>query len=404
MRDFSLLINPGATPRAPYGDDQAAILNADGLAEAWAVISSWPGYAWTPLINLTGLAREASVSAIYYKDEGLRFHLKSFKPLGGAYAVARLLMDEVPALAGVVEVTTQDLLDGIHADACARVTVTAATDGNHGRSVAWGAQLFGCRCVIFINEAVSAGREAAIAAFGAEVQRNPGSFDDAVRQARKTAAQEGWHVIPDTAAGANSASPRHVTQGYGVMAAEAIEQLLSADTPPTHVFVQAGVGGMASATCAQFWQAFGTDRPRIIVVEPFSAACWFESLRAGQPTIVAGELESLMGGLACGEISDIAWPILKPGAYAAMMVADANAADVMRLLAVGVNGDPPIVAGESGVAGLAGFLAVSRDENARRQLGLDSTSRVMLFGTEGATDAKTYAEIVGRHPEDVAHN
>ena len=161
---------------------------------------------------------------------------------------------------------------------------------------------------------------------------------------------------------------------------------------------------MASATCAQFWQAFGAERPRVIIVEPFSAACWFESLQAGRPTSVVGELDSLMGGLACGEISDIAWPILKPGADAAMMVADANAADVMRLLAVGVNGDPPIVAGESGVAGLAGFLAVSREENARRQLGLDATSRVMLFGTEGATDAKTYAEIVGRHPEDLAHN
>ena len=402
MRDFSLLLNPGATPRAPYGDDQAAILNADGLAEAWAVISSWPGYAWTPLINLTGLAREASVSAIYYKDEGLRFHLKSFKPLGGAYAVARLLMDEVPALAGVEEVTTQGLLDGIHADACARVTVTAATDGNHGRSVAWGAQMFGCRCVIYINEAVSKGREAAIASFGAEVQRNPGSFDNAVRQTRETAAHEGWHVIPDTSAGATNPSPGYVTQGYGVMAAEVIEQLPSAETPPTHVFVQAGVGGMASATCAQFWQAFGVERPRVIIVEPFSAACWFESLQAGRPTSVVGELDSLMGGLACGEISDIAWPILRPGADAAMMVADANAADAMRLLATGVSEDPTIVAGESGVAGLAGFLAASRDENARRQLGLDAASRVVLFGTEGATDPTTYAEIVGRRPEDVA--
>ena len=404
MPDFSLMINPSAKPRAPYGEEQSAILNSNGLAEARAVISSWPGYAPTPLIDLSGLAREAGVSAIYYKDEALRFHLKSFKPLGGAYAVARLLMDEVPSLAGVPVVTTRDLLDGVHADTCARVTVTAATDGNHGRSVAWGAQMFGCRCIIYINEAVSKGREAAIAAFGAEVQRNPGSFDDAVRQTRETAAREGWHVIPDTSAGATSASPRHVTQGYGVMAAEAIEQLPYADTPPTHVFVQAGVGGMASATCAQFWQAFGAERPRVIIVEPFSAACWFESLQAGRPTSVVGELDSLMGGLACGEISDIAWPILRPGADAAMMVADANAADAMRLLATGVSEDPTIVAGESGVAGLAGFLAVSRDENARRQLGLNATSRVMLFGTEGATDAKTYAEIVGRHPEDVAHN
>ena len=191
MPDFSLLINPSATPRTPYGEEKAAILNSNGLAEARALISSWPGYAPTPLVDLSGLAQEAGVSAIYYKDEPLHFHLKSFKPLGSAYAVARLLMDEVPALAGVPAVTTQDLLDGVHPDTCALITVTAATDGNHGRSVAWGAEMFGCRCVIYINEAVSKGREAAIAAFGAEVRRNPGSFDDAVRQTRETAAQEG---------------------------------------------------------------------------------------------------------------------------------------------------------------------------------------------------------------------
>lgn len=404
MPDFSLLINPSVTPRVPYGVEQAAILNANSLAQAQAVISSWPGYAPTPLVEMPGLAREAGVKAIYYKNEGLRFDLKSFKPLGGAYAVARLLMDEVPARAGVASISAQDLLNGLYAHACAQVTVAAATDGNHGRSVAWGAQMFGCRCVIYINEAVSVGREEAIVALGAEVRRNPGTFDDAVRQTHKTAAKEGWHVIPDTAAGANSPSPRYVTQGYAIMAAEAIEQLPPADAPPTHVFVQAGVGGVASATCAQFWQAFGTNRPRFILVEPFNAACWFESLRAGQPTVITGKLDTLMGGLACGEISDIAWPILKPGADAAMMVADTTAADAMRLLASGINGDPAVVAGESGVAGLAGFLAAARDKDARQKLGLDTASQVVLFGTEGATDAKSYAKIVGSRPEDVTPN
>ncbi len=398
---FQLLVNPGAHPDSPYGAEQASVLNSQGLARAWGMIREWPGYEPTPLLNLTGVARRAWVGTVHYKDENRRFGLKSFKPLGGAYAVASLLIETVRNRTGRDDVRIQELLDGQYAEQCADITVTAATDGNHGRSVAWGARMFGCRCVIFINESVSTGREHAIAAFGAQVRRNPGSYDDAVRQAGATAEQMGWHVIPDTTDGEVIAAPRHVTQGYAVMAAEAIEQL-PYDDPPTHLFLQAGVGGMAAAGCAQFWQTFGAARPLTILVEPNSCACWFESLKAGRPTALKGELDSLMGGLACGEVSALAWVILSPGAHAAIKIGDDAAADAMRHLAQGGYGDPPLVAGESGVAGLAGFLAVAEDGDARQKLGLTEHSRVMLFGTEGATDPVTYREIVGLHPEEVA--
>ena len=235
--------------------------------------------------------------------------------------------------------------------------------------------MFGCRCVIFINEAVSKGREEAIASYGAEVRRNPGSYDDAVRKAQATAETEGWHVIADTASDIAQQASRDVTQGYAVMAAEAIEQL-PYDSPPTHIFLQAGVGGMAAASCAQFWQAFGAGRPKTILVEPKTAACWFSSLRAGYPVVVEGPLESLMGGLACGEVSRIAWEILSLGADAMITLEDRAASETMRLLAEAPYGDPAIVAGESGVAGLAGFLAAAQDDDKRRRLSLDESARV----------------------------
>ncbi len=398
---FELMLNPSASSNTVYGAAQAEVLNADGLSAAKKIISRWPGYAPTPLVDLPGIAAAADTGSLHYKNEAHRFGLKSFKPLGGAYAVYRCVEAEIVKATGNSDVDPDAIMSGQFADIAAGVTVTAATDGNHGRSVAWGARMFGCRCVIFINEAVSEGREKAIAGYGAEVRRNPGSFDDAVRAAAATAGSESWHVIPDTSDGIIVEAPRNVTQGYAVMAAEAIEQL-PYDGPPTHVFLQAGVGGMAAASCAQFWQSFGAGKPKIILVEPKTAACWFASLRASQPVAISGELDSLMGGLACGEVSQLAWKILKPGTDAAMTLEDEAGADTMRLLAEGRHGDTPLVAGESGVAGLAGFLAAASDVHARETLGLNGTSRVVVFGTEGATDPETYEAIVGKTPDQVA--
>jgi len=397
---FELALNPGAEPKAAYGPRQAAVLNRQGLDVARRCIAAWPGYAPTPLVDLPGLASALGIARLSYKNEAARFGLRSFKPLGGAYAVQRCLMRAVAAATGCGDIDPAEILDGRHGDIVSRITVTAATDGNHGRSVAWGARLFGCRCVIYINEAVTEARERAIAAYGAEVRRNLGSYDDAVRQAFETARREGWHVIPDTTDGTIVDAPRDVTQGYAVMAAEAIEQL--AGTVPTHMFLQAGVGGMAAACCAQFWETFGPARPRAILVEPQQCACWFASLANRKPTAITGDTDSFMSGLACGEVSQLAWEILQPGAAAAMTLPDAAAAVTMRLLAGGVGNDPPLVAGESGVAGLAGLIAVARDDAARQTLGLGPDSHVLVFCSEGATDEEMYRQVVGRPWQEIA--
>ena len=398
--EFALAANPAAEPAAAYGPRQRKVLNPEGLAEARHSIAQWPGYAPTPLVALPGLARWLGVGALHYKQEDARFGLRSFKPLGGAYAVLRCLKRVVARELGAAP-STAEMIAGCHAEIARSVTVTAATDGNHGRSVAWGARMFGCTCVIFINEAVSAGREAAIAAFGAEVRRNPGTYDDAVRTAFAVAAAQGWHVIPDTTDGSVIEAPREVMQGYAVMAAEAIQQL-PPKARPSHVFLQAGVGGMAAAACAEFWQRYGAARPVTITVEPAQCACWFHSLKAGAPRAVTGDVDSFMSGLACGEVSRLAWEILQPGAHFAMTLKDEAAMRCMRLLAEAPFGDVPLVAGESGVAGLAGLIALGRNAAARQEVGLDSESRVVVFGTEGATDPELYQSIVGCPAEQVA--
>lgn len=400
---FRLERNPRATPGAEYGERQRAVLNAEGLAMARGCVSSWPGYAPTPLVALPGLAAELGVGAVHYKQEGERFGLRSFKPLGGAYAVQRRLMRVVSGRIGR-EVRPGEILGREHDGIVRATTVTAATDGNHGRSVAWGARMFGCRCVIFVNEAVSLSRERAIAALGAEVRRNPGSYDDAVRAAAETAGREGWHVIPDTCGapgGDGAEAPRDVNQGYAVMAAEAIAQLAPGGRA-SHMFLQAGVGGMAAAVCAQFWQELGSGRPTTVLVEPAQCACWLESLRAGRPVAVTGDIDSFMGGLACGEPSRLAWEILEHGADAAMALDDEAAKAAMRLLAEGCRGDPVTVGGESGVAGLAGLATCAQDPGARKELGLGKDSRVVVFGTEGATDEEVYLETVGRPWQEIA--
>ncbi len=398
---FKIARNKHETPDADYGDRQSVVINAEGLIEARRCISAWPGYAATPLINLPGLARELGINRLFYKQAGDRFGLRSFKPLGGAYAVQRCLMREVATTMGLHSVASEEIGLRKYADVVSNLTVTAATDGNHGRSVAWGAQMFGCHCVIFINEAVTQAREKAIAEYGAEVRRHPGSYDDAVREAFETAKREGWHVIPDTTDGDIIDAPRDVTQGYAVMAAEVIEQLPN-DVLPTHTFLQAGVGGMAAAVCGQFWQEFSRNRPKSILVEPEQSACWFASLANGQPTTIGGDLDSFMAGLACGEISTLAWEILEPGAFAAMTLKDDVARSVMCLLASGHNGDQPIVAGESGVAGLAGLITAALDEQARHTLGLDENSCVIVFGSEGATDEELYKQVVGKSWQEIA--
>jgi diaminopropionate ammonia-lyase len=395
------VVNPRATHAQPYRDGlRENILSLAAFDQAKREITSWPGYTPTPLRRLSGLAARAGLREILYKDEAERFGILSFKALGGAYAVFKVLQRHILATKQVT-VSARDLASGRCSDLTSRVTITCATDGNHGRSVAWGARTFGCACVVYMPDVVSAGRSRAIEGYGAQVRRVPGTFDDAVRKAAADAAAQGWHVVSDTSADGSFEAPRDVMEGYCLIADEALSQCAGI---PSHVFVQGGVGGLAAATCAYLWERCGGERPRLIVVEPHAADCILRSVRAGRPTAAQGALESIMGGLACGEVSPLAWQILDTGADACVSIDDAAAADCMRLLAEGRCGDDPIVAGESGVAGLAALLLACADPKACVELGLGGESRVLVIGTEGATDPDTWRAIVGRHPTDVIHS
>lgn len=385
---------PGARGAGLYPTDLHAILSLDAHARAMAEIASWPGYAPTPLVPLPGLARAAGVASLHYKHEAGRFGLGSFKALGGAYAVLRLLQQEVARRTGETP-SSAELIAGRHRDIVSQLTVSCATDGNHGRSVAWGAQTFGCRCTIFIHATVSEGRRAAIAHYGAEVVRVAGNYDDAVREADRQARAQGWFIVSDTSYPGYTDVPRDVMQGYSVMAEEALRQWPEA-APPTHVFLQGGVGGLAAAVCAHLWERLGAEHPRVIVVEPDQAACLYESAKAGKPVAVTGELDTLMAGLACGEVSLIAWEVLKDGASDFLVIPDAAAVATMRVLADAPCGDRPLVAGESAVAGLAGMLMAANRPDVAAALGLGPDSRVLCFGSEGATDPELYEKLVGR--------
>jgi diaminopropionate ammonia-lyase len=384
-RAYQLLLN------RRHGTPGIVVLPDGGFRRAKAEITAWPGYAPTPLLALDDVAKAARVAAVHYKDEAPRFGLGSFKALGGAYAVQKLLTGELARRDVAPNATAAELEAGTYEAATRAITVTCATDGNHGRSVAWGAQRFRAHCVIYVHETVSQGRRDAIARYGAEIRVVPGTYDHAVRACAHDAERENWFVVSDTSWEGYTETPRDVMQGYRLMAEEAATQLdVPPNAPPTHAFVPGGVGGVAAAVSVQLRARYGTGL-RLIVAEPDKAACLLASAEAGEPVAVEGELDTLMAGLACGEPSLLAWQELERGAFAFMAVTDDSAVDAMRLLARRM---PPVVAGESAVAGLAALLLAARDPVSRVMLGLDADSRVLLFGTEGATDPETYARLV----------
>jgi len=397
---FHLLPNPKPVRRGQYAEKgRAKILSLDSLSRARTEIASWPGYRPTELRRLDGLASAAGVRSILYKDEGARFGLGSFKALGGAYAVASFLQGAVAARTGC-RPSTAMLAAGKLQAVTSNITVTCATDGNHGRSVAWGARKFGCRCVIYVHPGVSKGRRDAIASYGAEIKVVSGTYDEAVRQAADDAARNGWQVVSDTSYEGYTDIPRDVMQGYGVIMDEVIDQLSDGNIP-SHVFVQGGVGGLAASICSYLWERFDETAPLLFVVEPEKARCLLLSAEAGRPTADHGALDTIMAGLACGEVSVLAWSVLDEGADGFISIQDETAAETMRILAEGRFGDGPVVAGESAVAGLAAMLLAADDPASRRLLKLDENSVVLVIGTEGATDPAVYRSIVGRSAESV---
>lgn len=385
---LSHISNPMVSRHSPYPDELLEIASLEQAATARHEISRWPDYRATPLYRLDGIARQIGVRGIFYKDESQRFHLKSFKALGGAFAVARQLQQRIQQETGN-SASIEDLLERRYPSIVEKIVISCATDGNHGRSVAWGCQLFGCGCIIYIHRDVSEGRKQAMEAFGAEVIRIDGNYDASVKQADADAQAHGRIIVSDTSYPGYMDIPRDVAIGYTVMLAEAVEQMQG--EIPTHVFIQAGVGGLAAAVCAYFWELWGERRPRFVVVEPERANCLQQSVVSGEPVAVEGDLETLMAGLSCGEVSLLAWQVLQTGADDFMTLSEDAVAPCMRLLAAN---DPAIEAGESAVAGLGAAIAARDDPQMAATLGLDDSSLVFVIGTEGATDPELYQQLV----------
>lgn len=387
------IANKNAKQKAAYSDEMREIVSLDRAAVAREQIERWPGYEVSPLHLLPGFAADCRVGGIAYKDESQRFGLKSFKALGGSYAVAQQLLEIVAEKTGQT-VSMSDLFSRKYDDVVGKITVATATDGNHGRSVAWGAQLFGCKCVIYIHADVSEYREKTMAGFGADVRRITGNYDDSMREAASAGEQHGWTIISDNSYEGYLEIPKFVTAGYTVMLAEAVEQLDG--RIPTHVFIQGGCGGLASSVCGYFWELWGNKRPRLIVVEPEQANCLQKSALDGELAVVDGKLETLMAGLACGEVSPLAWDILATGADDFATLPERYVAPTMRALASGVGEDSPVEAGESAVAGIGVVSAIRNDDDARAALGIDQDSFVLVFGTEGATDPELYEKLIAK--------
>jgi len=395
-----LLANRRAV-RTAYPAELAAILSVAKAQESRQWLSNWSGLnpGPTPMHELPALARALGVGRILLKDESVRSELGSFKALGAPIALVRLILRLWPAQ----RMTAQDLFAGSHRALLRAFTVVSATDGNHGKALAAAARSVGCRCVIVLHAHVSEEREQAIAAYGARIVRIQGNYDASVEEAARLAAANGWHVVSDTSYEGYEDIPRDVMQGYGTVAAEITEALPDAASgaPPfTHVFLQGGVGGLAAGVASYFWERFGSLRPTVVIVEPRQADCLYQSAVQGRAARATGSVDSVMAGLACGETSPLAWRFLGPGADFFMTIEDDAAVHAMQVLA-NPKDDIPVVSGESGAAGLAGLIALSRHREQFESVGLGGDARVLLISTEGATAPSVYERLVNESPQDV---
>jgi diaminopropionate ammonia-lyase len=394
-----LLANPRAV-RAPYPAELRKIMNIARAGESRRWLSAWPGITpgATPLYDLPGLAAQLRVARFSVKDESVRSPLESFKALGAPIALVRQVLRLHPHL------EPEAVLTGRYAGQLKDYTVISATDGNHGRGLAAAARGAGCRCVIVLHANVSPEREEAIAACGARIVRIAGGYDDSVEEAARLAAANGWQVVSDTSYAGYEDIPRDVMQGYSIIAAEVVEQTGASPTaasPFTHVIVQGGVGGIAAGLASYLWEFHGPRRPRFIVVEPRQADCLLQSAILGRAANATGSVDSVMAGLACGAASPLAWRFLEPGIDHFMTIDDDEAVAAMRTLARGGKRDIPIVAGESGAAGLAALRVLRGDPDMSVRTGLDAASRVLVVSTEGATAPALYSELVGETADAV---
>ena len=377
--------------------DDSRYLNRFDLAHARAARNfhrSFPEYAPTPFWNLSAMAEKTGVASIHLKDESFRFGLDAFKVLGGSYCIARKIGEllDIPAEALSYELLTSPEIR----EKTRSLTFVTATDGNHGRGVAWTAQKLGCKSVVYMPKGSSPERLEHIRKAGATASITDMNYDDAVRFANQQAREHGWIMLQDTAWEGYEDVPGWIMEGYLTLALEAYEQLQGEE--PTHIFLQAGVGAFAGSA-AGFFTSVLNRRPVITIVEPDKADCLYRTARAndGQIHFVTGDMDSMMAGLCCGEPCTIGWDVLSRCAEHYISMPDEIAASGMRLLADPDGSDPRIISGESGAASFGLAMALLLDESLaplKEKIGLRADSRILCVSTEGATDLENYWKII----------
>ncbi len=386
-------------------DKNLPVMSLENVKKALAFHRGFPQYSVTPLADLKGMAEYLGLDSLFVKDESYRFGLNAFKVLGGSFAMACYIAKETGR--DVSEMTYDYLTGDKIKEEFGQATFFTATDGNHGRGVAWAANRLNQKAVVHMPKGSAKQRFDNIAKEGAKVTIEELNYDDCVRLAAKEASEtEHGVIVQDTAWDGYEEIPSHIMQGYGSMASEAAEQLKEAKADrPTHIFVQAGVGSLAGAVVGYFTNLFPEDPPKFIVMEAEAAACLYKGAEAGDGDIriVTGDLETIMAGLACGEPNTIGWDILRNHASAFLSCPDWAAARGMRMLSSPVKGDPQVTSGESGAVGMGVISALMLDpeyKELKEKLGLDNKSKVLLFSTEGDTDPEKYKKIVwdGEYP------
>ena len=360
------------TENLNYSFNQNKILSSlskEDIDEAYSTISNWESYNPTPLIELNKLSKELNLNKIFYKDESKRFDLKSFKALGGAYAVQKI---------------TKGNKD---------IVVATATAGNHGRSVAWGARRLGLKCKIFISEFVSEARGKAMSDLGADVIKVEGNYEKSLIECIKQSTENNWQIVQDVAWEDYMIVPKYTMAGYTVMMKEIVDQIKNNQI--THIILQAGVGGMAGAMVAGIARYF-KNIPETIVVEPDSAACVMESIKTGKIEKIDIKRESLMGGMSCGEVSLVPWQILKNSVKFCISLPDDDIAKTMKLLGNSSFSEEKIIAGENSAPGVICLITSCVDEKVKEKLKLNSKSNILVIGCEGDTDKEMYQKLINQ--------
>ena len=348
-------------------DSILSILSKNDIDEAYKTISGWNNYSPTPLVSLNKLNEKLKLNKIFYKDESKRFHLKSFKALGGAYAVEKIIKGNDKSV------------------------ISTATAGNHGRSVAWGAQKNGLECKIFISEFVSESRAEVMRNFGADVIRVKGNYEDSLNECIMQSNKNNWQIVQDVAWEDYKLVPKLTMAGYSVMMKEISEQIKNEKI--SHVILQAGVGGMAAAMVAGIARYLDYI-PQILVVEPDSAACVLESINTGKIEKISIEKESIMGGMSCGEVSLVPWEILKNSLHYCVTVSDDYIAKTVKSLANSDFSGEKIIGGECSTPGIISLIGLCNDVGARDKINLNENSKVLLFGCEGNADEELYQKLL----------